>query len=356
MVHKLCLPTFIVMALLVIAGSLSAGQISGTLTSGAMKNQVLTPEGSIDWAVWGYANGGTSTSLAPDNRKLGGMAISDLTSISNGNSLRGLGQFGAFAHTFDWTDGDPDLTVNGALTGLQHNGQFGTSPVEGEGFSFTVPADTQVRILKVYVTTHVGVSTLTASLSDGSAAPYVALQGDGSSSNDPGAFTIFYAAGSPGQTLDVEFVLTTGNEPSGASNAALFAVSLNEPLSTSIDTISAGVGGSASLSLKAGPSNGSRNYILLGSVTGTAPGTPLPGGQVTLPLNWDIFTNLIIDLLNSPVFSNFTGKLDGTGAANAVFDTLGPIPGAAGITMHFAYALNNPWSFASNAVAIDIVP
>jgi hypothetical protein len=325
MLRKLFLSTFIVMVLLVIAGSLSAGQISGSLTSGSMKNQDLTAEGSIDWAVWGYANGGTSTSLVPDNRKLGGIAISDLTSISNGNPLRGLGQFGAV-------------------------------PVEGEGFSFTVPADTQVRILKVYVTTHVGVSTLTASLSDGSAAPYVALQGDGSSGNHPGVFTVFYAAGSPGQTLDVEFVLTTGNEPSGASNAAIFALSLNEPLSASIDTISATVGGVAAFSLKAGPSNGNRNYIILGSVTGTAPGTPLPGGQVTLPLNWDVFTNLIIDLLNSPIFSNFMGKLDGTGSANAVFDTLGPIPGAAGITMQFAYALNNPWNFASNSVAIDVVP
>ena len=54
--------------------------------------------------------------------------------------------------------------------------------------------------------------------------------------------------------------------------------------------------------------------------------------------------------------SNFMGTLDGAGSSNATFDTLAPIPGAAGLTMHFAYALNNPWDFVSNPVGIEIVP
>jgi hypothetical protein len=37
--------------------------------------------------------------------------------------------------------------------------------------------------------------------------------------------------------------------------------------------------------------------------------------------------------------------------------TVGPLPPVAvGITMHFAYALNGPWDFASNPVGVEIVP
>ena len=115
-------------------------------------------------------------------------------------------------------------------------------------------------------------------------------------------------------------------------------------------------GGDAEFLLLAGSGNAYRNYLILGSVTGTDPGTPLPGGMAVLPLNWDIFTNLVVDLLNTPICSNFMGTLDGSGSAMATFDTLSPIPGTAGITMHFAYALNNPLDFVSNPVGIQIVP
>jgi hypothetical protein len=52
---------------------------------------------------------------------------------------------------------------------------------------------------------------------------------------------------------------------------------------------------------------------------------------------------------------DFTGMLDGSGMAAAQLN-LGPAPGAAGTTLHFAFALNAPWDFASNAVPVSIVP
>ena len=61
-------------------------------------------------------------------------------------------------------------------------------------------------------------------------------------------------------------------------------------------------------------------------------------------------------MLNTSVFKNFVNTLDAGGSGTAVFDTLGPIPGASGVTLYFAYALNKPWDFASNYVTIDIVP
>jgi hypothetical protein len=127
-------------------------------------------------------------------------------------------------------------------------------------------------------------------------------------------------------------------------------------LSVDTDTLSASTGGKADFYLTAGWDNANRNYIILGTVSGTTPGTPLPGGMATLPLNWDILTGLVINLLNTPIFSNFMGTLDATGSASAKFDTIAPIPGAAGLTLHFAFALNNPWDFASNPVGIEIVP
>jgi hypothetical protein len=76
---------------------------------------------------------------------------------------------------------------------------------------------------------------------------------------------------------------------------------------------------------------------------------------VTLPINWDQFTNLIVQYVNTTLFQNFMGSLDGSGQATATMN-LGAIPGASGTVMHFAFALNAPWNFVSNAVSLEIVP
>jgi len=129
------------------------------------------------------------------------------------------------------------------------------------------------------------------------------------------------------------------------------------PLEADIFTLSQPLGGEVNFSLKADTPNGGRNYILLGSVTGTAPGFPLPGGYVTLPLNWDFFSEFIGSLINTTLFSNFMGDLDASGEATAMLDTLAPLPpGALGYVMHFAYALRGPWNFVSNPVVVEIVP
>ena len=119
------------------------------------------------------------------------------------------------------------------------------------------------------------------------------------------------------------------------------------------------LGGIINFTLNAGPSNSNRDYLLFGSITGTTPGTTLPNGT-NLPINWDLFTNFILQFLNSPIFQNFLGTLDGAGAGTATFDTLGPLPsGFTGTIISFAYALPvrapDGW-FASNAVDIVIVP
>ena len=109
--------------------------------------------------------------------------------------------------------------------------------------------------------------------------------------------------------------------------------------------------------LKAGIENKNRAYVLLGTTSGTSPGILLPGGSVSLPLNWDYFMLLVTQHLNTQLFHNFQAKLNTYGVAMATFDTLQPLPpGSAGTVMHFAYALNVPWDFVSNPVVVEILP
>jgi hypothetical protein len=107
--------------------------------------------------------------------------------------------------------------------------------------------------------------------------------------------------------------------------------------------------------LHGGFGNQGRTYLLLGSVTGTIPGIPLPKGLATLPLNWDFFTNTVLAFVNTPIFMDFLGTLDGVGEATAVLNTVYALPpGTAGIAMSFAYLLNNPYDFASNPINIEV--
>lgn len=114
------------------------------------------------------------------------------------------------------------------------------------------------------------------------------------------------------------------------------------------------VGCAANLVLTAGVENANRKFLIVGGVTGTEPGTSLPGGLSTLPVNWDGFTDIEMTLLNTYIFSNFAGVLDAQGMGNAQLNAP-PIPGFAGITLYFAYCCNNPFDFVSNPVSIKIV-
>jgi hypothetical protein len=113
-------------------------------------------------------------------------------------------------------------------------------------------------------------------------------------------------------------------------------------------------GGSAILSLSAGIENSNRNYFILGSISGTEPGTPLPGGQVSLPLNYDFFMLFVINNLNGPIFQNFAGMLDDDGLGTATFN----VPASTGFLgcMNYAYALSKPYDFVSNPIVMEIVP
>jgi len=134
-----------------------------------------------------------------------------------------------------------------------------------------------------------------------------------------------------------------------------FSSAWTVPLYQSAYKISDTTGGSSNLYLNVGQEHANNGFLIFGSISGTSPGTLLPPGLVTVPVNWDIFTTLLINLANTPFFSNFLGTLDSNGRGTATL-TLPPGTGAAGLSMYYAYALCLPWDFASNPVQIDIVP
>ncbi|MHC4942353.1 MAG: DUF7948 domain-containing protein [Planctomycetota bacterium] len=115
-------------------------------------------------------------------------------------------------------------------------------------------------------------------------------------------------------------------------------------------------GGTVNFALHAGESNASRHYLLLGSLSDTTPGFPLPGGMVTLPLNWDPFTDVVLLLVNTPLFADFLGVLDSAGDAEAQLNAPSLPPGFVGTSMYFAYCLSSPFDFVSIPMEIEIVP
>jgi len=143
--------------------------------------------------------------------------------------------------------------------------------------------------------------------------------------------------------------------PSHGPAGVLYFHSLG-PLSLSRNWIVANSGGTVDLNLDAGVGNGGRNYLIAGSISGTEPGTLLPGGLVTIPLNRDWFTDYILARLNTSMFSAFWGTLDSTGKATASLNALPVQPGWIGRTIHFAFATAFPWDYVSNPAAVEIVP
>jgi hypothetical protein len=122
--------------------------------------------------------------------------------------------------------------------------------------------------------------------------------------------------------------------------------------------ISAAVGAQIRFTLQAGVENAGRKYLLLGGLSGTLPGFTLPGGEV-VPVNWDLFTDILLQFSGTPVCQDFMGTLDGQGGAVAVLDTLGSVhPAAVGLTASFAYLLSQPpaWDFTSNPIEVTFEP
>jgi hypothetical protein len=127
------------------------------------------------------------------------------------------------------------------------------------------------------------------------------------------------------------------------------------PLEADAFTVPEAAGGTVNFDIHCGHDNAGRKYVLLGSVTGTVPGTALPGGTSMLRINWDPYTDLVLSLLNSPFFTSFHGTLNGSGIGAAQLNAPS-LHGYAGLRMHYALCLHGPFDFVSNPIVVDVVP
>jgi len=121
--------------------------------------------------------------------------------------------------------------------------------------------------------------------------------------------------------------------------------------------ISLSAGGTQDFILDAGPTHAGDIYLVLGSASGTSPGTPVGAGLI-LPLNYDGYTLFTINATNLPPLLNTFGSLDAAGTAQAQI-SLPPAtsPSLAGLTLHHAFGtLGASGTFVSNAVSLSLVP
>jgi hypothetical protein len=122
------------------------------------------------------------------------------------------------------------------------------------------------------------------------------------------------------------------------------------------ETLSVGTGGTIDFNLQATTDYIGSNYLLLAGLSGTIPGTPLSTG-ITVPLNIDALTNVIMSSANDETFTGFAGLLDATGSGFARLNVANPLPASLiGLTMDFAFVVTSTLDFASDPMPITFVP
>jgi hypothetical protein len=172
-----------------------AGTLSATFAAVASNSVVdLTAQGPLDWVHWGL-----NTEYGFDRKVSVVTRIGTLTPIIAGGG-EGPYQYADNLNGYSWIDGIPNTFATNTLTGIYAIGK-------GSGFELTVPADTVLRRLKVYVGAFGAQGQFHATLSDNSAVAYTDSSIDNASSGPGGAYTISYAAGSTGQVLTIDYVV-----------------------------------------------------------------------------------------------------------------------------------------------------
>lgn len=150
------------------------------------------------------------------------------------------------------------------------------------------------------------------------------------------------------------------NDDDNGSNAGAVYVFDAEPLSSATASVSVATGGSQVMQLAAGAAFAGQPYLLAGSISGTTPGLPIPGGW-TVPLNTDVYLTFTITNLNTPPLAGNFGLLNPNGYALCTF-ALPPAsnPAYAGLTVHHAFTTIDPFvgaiTFVSNALPLSIIP
>ncbi|MEM7202084.1 MAG: hypothetical protein AAF628_17585 [Planctomycetota bacterium] len=125
----------------------------------------------------------------------------------------------------------------------------------------------------------------------------------------------------------------------------------------SAEAVAASAGMTVQFDFAAGSPWGGSPYVVLGSASGTSPGTPLAG--TLLRLNQDLYFRSIVSVAGSGLFASWVGTLDAAGTAQATL-ALPAMPAAAvaGVHLHHAVLTVNSagLGWGSNAVPLRLTP
>jgi hypothetical protein len=124
-------------------------------------------------------------------------------------------------------------------------------------------------------------------------------------------------------------------------------------------TISTAAGGTSYLVAKPGASYGDKLFALFGSLSGTSPGFPVPGG-FTLPLNVDTYFLMSLSS-NTPPLSGNLAQLDSLGQGVAKFTLPPGLTQLSGLTANHAYvvvdlSLGGAITYVSEASPLSLTP
>ncbi len=125
-------------------------------------------------------------------------------------------------------------------------------------------------------------------------------------------------------------------------------------LNADITTVVYSGGATVNFDLRAGLGFAGRTYYLVPTISGTSPGTWLPG-NIYFPINLDFTSSWPFQVATAPFFPGFYGVFDSQGNATASIN----VPATAGqppFTAHYAFILDYPWEFFSSPIQIDFLP
>ena len=145
------------------------GTLSGSVVLDPAPGVDLTQAGAIDWAIWGYAGGGTSTTLTPDVRKSGGTAPRRAEEHRPGaDGAAAWDRPVRRAVRFSWTNGAPTGSATASAPGCSTTAGrrrlrlASTSRRSAKASRSTCRPARALRTLRVYVATSCAVSGSTA--------------------------------------------------------------------------------------------------------------------------------------------------------------------------------------------------
>jgi len=184
----------------------------------AEKQIDLTAEGTLDWAQFSAPEDG-SMDVTKEQKDPVVDLIKGLDLV--GAPVKGFeGYSGNDWYRFSWTNGVNEPSATGNSSGIYVTGV-------NNGVSFTVPADLDVKTVKIYADAWNAKAKLTATLSDGSAAEVMNNELEGTGDVGHAIFTIAYKAGSAGQKLTVKLITEVDKlAPGSGGNISIDAITL----------------------------------------------------------------------------------------------------------------------------------